>query len=1055
MGLDQYKDKNFQTNTYETQDSKGVRDIYDELKKQEKLALDEETQNSLKEMKIDLSLELAYVLEYGNGYLVEKGDTISHINALLPEGFSISVPDPRKLQSGKQIRVIVEKGVVYVKKIITKDKREIEVKEEVTGSKIVWGKDGQSKATYETYRLSRWAKDCEMQLDEKNGNFIAEGGQLIIPIGEVKSLEDLRAKTYEYRENKADEKALSFVSQLQDFDYNKDTNEFYSKDGKIVIPREQVKDFQELKDLIAIKVEELLNNQAKDFANRALVMYKEEEKQYFITGLNVSIPRDNIKSLDDLVNLVNIETNRYLDNQANEFALKLGIDFDEAKKAYIIPNMNATIVRDEVKSFEELKLKYDEITSRQEKPKLQTFEYSVKSGDGLIKIIMNNWDKLGLDSSSRKDVLDYYNNYKQEIVDSNSLRVSKNGDPIILLNSTIILPVHGVEKSTKQESKSSDIKIQEQTIQEQYIEVKKEPEKQETVIPQVQIDKSQLNETQSSKNESKETLQDEKTPVLEIQTNACEIDVQESPAITNQNQSQESEVVPERVEELVSSGIEDRDNETLENEEKPSIFDITNYGIFKSIKKYTIKQNQLLDGNDSIIIGHEDASIRNKDKPKLIQPQEHEVLVPPRIDISQEQSNVPKSSVKAILKRADMTQQEIQLEKVYSMRNLKYGYSLNQFHPETVTKKINESVYMLTLDGANVDQYLDKDGNMMINISQLVEHNQFDYSALTAGYVMFKIDGKVTLYKIKEITKDNDIIIGEKIEYFSESEYEAYRDIDMYHRFISKYDSSVYRGSIDKVWLDEMIEQDLLNVKFLFDLYMKSTLRGQLFEEYLRKVVDILPDQIITGKLNLSGEYFSQSNLRELSRFGYNTKRQDMEVISFDKIKTGDYYRSRGIIPLCEPFILEHTLSILGKVKNHKGAITEYKGDIKLLSSEITFYMSKKEIVLDANFETTLNEFLLSLKSLAIDDSLSLSLISGMIDGNLKPVDQDEQKKLNESTGNKNFANEKDLIDSFKDIGLSEFSVNSVLSFANQFAKNEQQAQIFFMKIYSQSIKNK
>lgn len=1048
MWLDQYKNKQLQTKSLETQDSLWVKDIYDELKKQEKLALDEETQNSLKDLKIDLSLELAYILEYGNWYLVEKWDTLSHINALLPEWFSLSVPDPKKLQSGKHIRVIVENWIVYVKRIITKDKEEIEIKEQISWSKIVWWSNEQSKAKYETYRLSRWASDCEMILDELNWKFIAENWELIIPIEEVKSLDDLRAKTQQYREKKADEKALTFISQLQDFDYNKDTNEFYSKDWKIVIPREQVKDFQELKDLIAVKVEELHNNQAQDFANRALIQYKQDSKQYFIPWFEVYIHRDIVKSLDDLLNIINIETEKYLNSQWKQFALQLWIEFDETKKAYIIPNMNATIVRDDVKSFEELKSKYDEIISRQSKSKLEFLDYSVKSWDWMIKIIINNWKDLWLENNSRKVVLEYYNNYKNDIVNSNNLKLAKNWDPIILVNSSLKLPVHGVSKTIKEPIVWP---IQEIKPKEKFHEL---PKPVQIEVERYSIDPkslSPIDEQPTNLNQTKVEVihtqdQQKDSKVWEqLKSDSIIIEKEKSSPQLSQNQTPES---------LENKTIQVEQNDSIKLEDdNSSIFDLPNLGIFNTIKKYTIKQQEAIEWNVSIVVWHEDPSIKNKDKPRLAKPEQPQVIVPPKFDISHEQANKEKSWVKALLKRSDMKADEIQMEKVYSMRNLKHGFSLHQFYPDSVTKGLNDWLYMLTLDWANIDQYLDKDWNMLINVSKLVEHNQFDYSALTAWYVMLKIDWKVTLYRIKDITSSNDIIIWDKIEYFSQNEYEAYREIDTYHRFMSKYDSSLYSLLVDKVWLDEMLEKDLLNVKFLFDLFMKSTLRGDIFEQYLLKVVDILPDQLLNWKLNLSWEYYTESNLRELSRFGYNTKKKDMEVISFNNVKTSEYYRNNWIIPLCDPNILKHSLSILNSKGNHKWAITEYKWDVKLMISDIDFVLSKNQYKIKADHENNLSEFVLGLKSFTLDEKFSFDLVKWLIEWTLTPLDSTEQTILYTNMWHKTFSKEKEYYDKFIGLWIPEFNVKKVLSFANSIAKNEDQLNLFIMRILIQIVK--
>lgn len=1062
MWLDQYKDKKFQTNTYDSQDSRWVKDLYEELKQQEKLALDEQTKNSLNELKLDLSLELAYILEYGNWYLVEKWDTLSHINALLPEWFSLSIPDPKKLQSGKQIRVFVEKWIVYVKRVVIKDKKEIEIKEQISWSKIVWWTDEKSKATYQTYRLSRWATDCEMQLDEENWKFIAENWELIIPIDEVKSLEDLRAKTQDYREKKADEKALSIAKQLEEFDYNIDSNEYFSNDWKIVIPRELANDLKELKGLILVKREELLDNQAIDFASKASIIYKKDLKEYFISWYNVTIPRDNIKSLDDLMNIINIETERYLNNQWKDFALKLWIDFDETKKAYIIPNMNATILRDDVKSFEVLKVKYDEIISRQSKPKLEFFDYSVKSWDWMIKIIINNWQQLWLESNSRKNVLDYYDNNKKEIVESNGLKLSKNWDPIILLNSSLRLPVLGSDKSPLESKKVPSQEVLPQEKKKESLTTKDKPITQTDLnLPKEEKIYSTNSQSQPIENEKKSSVNETKTKVEiihtqepKIESNASEKKQPDSIKIESDNQTSKinQNQTPLSIENETEE-VEPQDAPKQEDENS-SIFDMPNFGIFNKIKKYTIKQQEAIEWNVSIIVWHEDASIKNKDKPKLVLPKQQEKITPPKIDILDDNISLPKTQLKVLLRRSDMNSQEIQLEKVYSMRNLKHGYSLNQFHPETVTKTINDNVYMLTLDWANIDQYLDKDWNMIINVSKLIEHSQFDYSALTAWYIAFKVDGKVTLYKIKEITNNNDIIIWDKLDYFSQSEYEAYKDIDKYHKFISKYDSSIYRWTIDSVWLDEMLEQDLLNVKFLFDLFMKRSIEKNVFEKYLKKVVEILPDQIINWKLSLSWEYFTEWNLKELSRFWYNTNKSDLEIIGFNNQKNWDYYRSNWIIPLCEPNILNHSISILKNIKTHKWAVDEYKWDLKIMWSEITYLLSRNKVVLDLNYETSVNDFVLGLKSFVIEDKVTLDLVTGMINGTLQPLDENEQQLLNSSIWSKTFTKEQDFYDNFVSLWIPEFSVKKVLSFANRVAKNEEQLNTFIMRLYLNLIKS-
>ena len=443
MTVDNFKDANKLEINLTQKDNVWLKDIYNEFKKAEKI----ETGKSLEELdllKNNVRNEVVYIMEYGEWYLIESWDTISHINAMLPKWYSIKISNPRKLLSNSNIRVTVKNNKLLIN-------WEIE-----NSSSIRWGLDATAKENFDLYKASKWAKECFMSYDNEKKVFIAENGDLIIDSRNIDTLDELKQKTIEYREIKADEKAIKIAEEVG-ITYDEKTNMYISNNWKFMTTRDSIKDAYELKLKIIEYRETIANEQAERWANESDCIYDKVQKQYSYNNSELLIDRDKIKTLKDLKIIIA----DYKENLANDKAYSIadnlkdkGVLYDSEKQLYIFNWGELVCSRNSIETIEDLENKIDEFIRTKESSKKEVvvektkfIEYKVKKWDMLWNIIRHNFQDLWLPNNKNSSIWQYYNDNKNEIISTNNLKMDRKWNPIIRIWQNIKLPTLYIENN--------------------------------------------------------------------------------------------------------------------------------------------------------------------------------------------------------------------------------------------------------------------------------------------------------------------------------------------------------------------------------------------------------------------------------------------------------------------------------------------------------------------------------------------------------------------------------------------------------------------------------
>ncbi len=442
MPIEDFKDKSKLEETLTKKDSVWLRDIYNELKKAEK----KETNISLEELnllKSDISNEVVYIMEYGDGYLVEKWDTISHINAMLPKWYSIKITNPKKLLSDSSIRVTVRNNKLLINGKIEKK------------SSIRWGENEESKKNFDIFKYWKWAKECFMSYDQEKNIFVAENWELIINGNTIHNLQELKRKTEEYREKKADNKAKKIADEAGVV-YNKEKNIFIAENWKIKIDRDQISNAYELKRKIIEYKEKKADDKAEEIADKSGITYDKEKNIFVAENWELIISRKDISNIEQLKKIIYEYREKKADDKAEQISISLKdqkIIYDKEKKLYIYNWWEFMCSRDFIKNANDLKRKITEYLiekeksmKKVEKQKPKYLEYKVKKWDFLWNIIKHQSHKLWLKHSKNKNIKDYYLKNKKDIISINKLRSDKKWNPIIKIWQVIKLPILKTKK---------------------------------------------------------------------------------------------------------------------------------------------------------------------------------------------------------------------------------------------------------------------------------------------------------------------------------------------------------------------------------------------------------------------------------------------------------------------------------------------------------------------------------------------------------------------------------------------------------------------------------
>lgn len=459
MTVEDFKNENRLEINLTQKDSIWLKTIYNEFKKAEKV----ETGKALEKLdllKNNVRNEVVYIMEYGEWYLVESWDTISHINAMLPKWYSIKIFNPKYLLSDSNIRITVKNNKLLINGQID------------SSSSIRWGENEEAKNSFDDYKASKWAKNCFMTYDNEKKVYIAEEGKLVISCNKIRTLEELKQKTIEYRERKADEKATKIAEEAGVI-YNREKNIYITEKWNFTTNRDNIKNAYELKSKIVEYIELMANKQAKIWAIESGALYNEKKKQYSYNNLKLIINRDDISSLEELKQLLHDFDEKIAEKLAYNIANALKdkwIVYDSKSQLYVYNWWEFMCSRNLVSTISELEEKIDAYikekkasiaTTKEIKEKIDVpkfIDYKVKKWDILWNIIKHNFQNLWMEDNKNKNIWNYYNENKEVIIATNNLRLDRKWNPIIIIGQNIKLPTLQIEnKETSTEDSQKNL----------------------------------------------------------------------------------------------------------------------------------------------------------------------------------------------------------------------------------------------------------------------------------------------------------------------------------------------------------------------------------------------------------------------------------------------------------------------------------------------------------------------------------------------------------------------------------------------------------------------